>query len=385
MKKTISMIYRFVFILFCVWGICQKIGFNILTFSPRILNFAIYIDFLSLICILTVFVISVTHMHGRILRCIKSILTLLSAVILWRNINSMGLQITNEWILSVFLPAMMCIDWILFEKRGTYNFADPLIWLIGALFAGMCINFLVRNIFGINDYLYVLGLYETKNEFINLFIAAIIISLIMYIFDCVIYSFSKGKAENGAALIYRVLFIILECYALFVVSDGDLSGLIYNMRYFHILSNFLCTVYIAVVIIFNLIKFRSLKKSMVLCPRIKGAFTVYMVLTMLAQIFWGTGNFYLSPAQIIIYFAAPLMILFDWVIFDNRGYYRIYDPLIWLIPPVVYLLFSYPSVMSGVYEILEGKTFYEVLPYTAAAAVGIGYIIYIFDKIFSRR
>ena len=384
MKKTISMIYRFVFILFSVWGICQKIGYNILTFSPRILNFAIYIDFLSLICVLTVFVISVTRMHGRILRCIKSILTLLSAVILFKNIN-FGMGINNEWILSVFLPAMMCIDWVLFEKKGTFNFADPLIWLIGALFTGMCINFLVHNIFGINDYLYVLGLYETKDKFVNLLIAGIIISFIMYIIDCVIYAFSKGKAENAAALIYRVLFIVLECYAFFTVTNGNLPDLIYNMKYFHMLSNFLCTVYIAVVIIYNLIKFKSLKKNTVLCPRIKGAFTVYMILTMLAQIFWGAPNFYLSPAQIIIYFAAPIMILFDWVIFDNRGYYRFYDPLIWLIFPVVYVLFSYPSVMSSVYEILKGRTFYEVLPYTALAAVGTGYIIYIFDKIFSRR
>ena len=52
MKKTIALIYRFVFIVFSVWGICQHIGFNILKLSVRMYDFAFIINVMSLFCIL---------------------------------------------------------------------------------------------------------------------------------------------------------------------------------------------------------------------------------------------------------------------------------------------------------------------------------------------
>lgn len=387
MKKTISMIYRFIFILFSVWGICQKVGFNILSFSPRILNFTIFVDFFSFVCLLAVFIIGITHSPGRILMGIKAMLTLLSALVFWKNIPIIASGITYDWILGILLPIMMCVDWLLFDEKGTFSLLDPLLWLIGALLLGFGIGALLKNLFGIDDFWNVLGMFKNKKEFTDLLKAAVGAGLAMFLLDCIISAFGKKSTKNALALIYRLIFIALECYALLNAAGSDLTDFLYNMKYFHILSNFLCLVCICVVVVYNLIKFRSLKKRSTPFPRLKGAFTVLAVLVMLCRIIFGTGIFYLSVSQAIIYFIAPVMMIFDWVIFEYKGSYRIYDPLLWAVIPALYVIYAaliinIPS--SEIYNLFD-KPLYEVFIYTVGTALAVGYVLYIFDKLFSKR
>ena len=77
MRKTVALIYRFIFILFSVWGICQYIGFNILSISANIMNFTFFVDLLCFICITAVFIVSVRRSPGFALQTFKNIFDIL--------------------------------------------------------------------------------------------------------------------------------------------------------------------------------------------------------------------------------------------------------------------------------------------------------------------
>ena len=87
----------------------------------------------------------------------------------------------------------------------------------------------------------------------------------------------------------------------------------------------------------------------------------------------------------IFNYIAPLMMLFDWVLFDAKGKFEIFDPLIWTLIPVGYYIFAmvYPEVVSvypAVYSLYNPELIIGVL----ITVIVIGYTIFILDKILDR-
>ena len=213
-KRMLALIYRFIFILFGVWGICQHIGFNILRISFKIVNFTFLVDFLSLWLMPIIFVVSTRRRTGKVLQTIKNILTFCAIMIVVANWGMLGSTMTYQWILGILLPLMLIIDWILFDKKGSLNFYDPFLWLLGALLLIGLLTFLFNNILGIDNFLEAIGLFNNKDDLIHLLTKALGLGLLIFLIDSIMNALKKKSYKKTFALIYRLFFIALEIYAI---------------------------------------------------------------------------------------------------------------------------------------------------------------------------
>jgi len=311
MKRTVAMIYRFAFLLFSVWGICERVGFNILSPSSSLFEFTLFCDILCFLCILFVFLVSITRYPGKILIGIKSFLTVCAAIVFINNFSLINSAITYSWVLGILLPLMMILDWLFFDKKNI---------------------------------------------------------------------------KKAFAFMYRLVFLALEGYSLLSLAGRELTGLLYSFQYYHILVNFLCAVCIAVVVIYNLLKYHSVKKRTSPFPRLKGAFTVALLLALIEFFLTGTSIVEISFAGVIAYIIAPVMMLFDWILFDRKGEFKLTDPLLWSTIPFIYccvaMTFFYNVLIS--YQNSFGLSLLELIICIMGITCVIGYGVYIGDKIASR-
>lgn len=385
MKRTIALIYRFVFIIFGIWGICQNIGFNILDLSAKIMSFTFIVDVMCFFCITAVFIVSITRRPGKVLQTFKNILTFCAIILLLKNVSMASGTISYQWILGVMLPAMMVIDWLLFDKKGKLNFYDPFLWLLGALVLIGLLSFLLKSVFGLDNYLDALGLFLNKNELFDLLGKALGLGVLLFIIDAVANAFRRKSFKKTFALIYRLLFLALEVYAFINHVGNQLPDILSGLQYYYILTNFLCAVCICVLVVYNLIKFKSFKRTQNPFPALKGAFTVAILSSMLATLMLGRSFLSFTFSQFILNYIAPVMMLFDWILFDRKGYFSVFDPFYWLIIPVGYYIYAliYPSVISvypGVYNLYSAELILGVL----VTVLIIGYILFAADRIADR-
>ncbi|MGT2928688.1 Pr6Pr family membrane protein [Streptococcus dentasini] len=122
-----------------------------------------------------------------------------------------------------------------------------------------------------------------------------------------------------------------------IAKDG--AGM---LLYYTVLSNilvFTCFFYS----IYYEYKYGSLNDNRKLL-RLKGGVTLAITLTFLvyhfllapktnADDFWNIRNF-------LVHYIAPLGMILDTIVFDRRGSYRRYDPLLWTILPLTYCLWA---------------------------------------------
>lgn len=385
MKRTFALIYRFVFIIFGIWGICQNIGFNILDLSAKIMSFTFIVDVMCFFCITAVFIVSITKSPGKVLQTFKNILTFCAIILLLKNVSMASGTISYQWILGVMLPAMMVIDWLLFDKKGHLNFYDPFLWLLGALVLIGLLSFLLKSVFGLDNYLDALGLFLNKNELFDLLGKALGLGFLLFIIDAISNAFKRKSFKKTFALIYRLLFLALEVYAFINHIGNQLPELLSGLQYYYVLTNFLCAVCICVLVVYNLIKFKSFKRTQNPFPALKGAFTVAILSSMLATLMLGRSFLSFTFSQFILNYIAPVMMLFDWILFDRKGYFRVFDPFYWLILPVGYYIYAliYPDVISvypAVYNLYNPELILGVL----VTVLIIGYIIFAADRIADR-
>lgn len=386
MKKTVSMIYRFIFILFNVWGICRRIGFNILRLTPEVFNFTFLIDVLCFLCIFAVFIISITRKPGRMLSLIKTTLTVCAVLVFISNFSLIGGAITYDWVLGILLPVMMFFDWLLFDEKGNVRLYDLLIWLAAAIIFLGALAAALKNIFGIESLNDILKMLVGADGLKGLALKGLGIGAGLYILDCIGSAFSKKRFNNALALIYRLVFLVLEFYAFLHTVGKELTDFIYSLRYYHLLSNFFSAVCIAVLVIYNLVKFKSVKKNTTPFPRLKAALTICILFTMAARLIFNGAKIPMSFSEAILYYIAPIMMLFDWILFDKKGSFRLFDPLLWLLIPFIYFIAAtmYFIPYTGVYYEIFSLPQPEMMIGSAGGILVGGYILYLADKMLSR-
>ena len=135
-----------------------------------------------------------------------------------------------------------------------------------------------------------------------------------------------------------------------------------------------------------MIKFKSIKRSQNPFPLLKGALTVAILSSMMATFMFGKSVLTFNLSELILNYIAPIMMFFDWVLFDYKGYFMVRDPLIWASIPIGYYIIAliFPNVMSaypGIYNLYNMKLIAGIF----ITVLLIGYIIYIFDRILEKR
>ena len=155
----------------------------------------------------------------------------------------------------------------------------------------------------------------------------------------------------------------------------------------------------------NEIKLYGIKGSTSMSPHIKGSILISIILTMTVYHFilipYGLKmdpSKRLELADIILHYIVPCLTIFDWILFDDKKRFKMYDPLIWIMIPLMYVIFIY--VQAGhnfieelncgmdkyVYAFLNlellGKQAVEsnIIKITAIL-IAIGYFLYGIDRI----
>gem|GEM_PF-4103594 len=87
-----------------------------------------------------------------------------------------------------------------------------------------------------------------------------------------------------------------------------------------------------------------------LLPRLKGAFTLMITITMIIYHFmlsglYADGDFSFFLQNLILHYIVPSMVILDWILFDLKRTFHSLDPLYWLSIPILYSAF--PLLYKG--------------------------------------
>jgi hypothetical protein len=158
------------------------------------------------------------------------------------------------------------------------------------------------------------------------------------------------------ALIYRCLILAVCSWGLglnFFIRQGrfDSQSLIYYTN----LSNLLCLLYFAALVARMAMSLRDGTVGVItLLPRLKGAFTLMIAVTLLVYHFVLAGGNVPAYdgtqrwlANALLHYFAPALVILDWVLFDPKRVFRWFDPLLWLVIPLLYAIFTFIRAEIG--------------------------------------
>lgn len=204
--------------------------------------------------------------------------------------------------------------------------------------------------------------------------------------------------KNKISLIYRILIIVIGVYGLYLNLFNDYANIWELLHYFTILTNIM----VILLFVFLIIKHKDNKHY----PHLKGAITMSISVTFLIfhfvlrpTLFNMTGTYSLySPANLTMHYIVPIMTIFDWILFDKKGLYNKFDPLIWLIIPIIYFIImsingalGYTFTLGGHYpyffmdwNLLGAKVLLYVVGILVAFTI-LGYIYYGIDILLSKN
>ncbi|MFC4761139.1 Pr6Pr family membrane protein [Fructobacillus durionis] len=154
--------------------------------------------------------------------------------------------------------------------------------------------------------------------------------------------------SHKAKTIYRTLLVIIGIIG--VCINTKLSPAMF--LYYTTLSNVLCILYFI---------YALTQSGKVLNENIKGAVTLAITVTML--IYWGVlapYSFHMDSTldycgTFMVHLIVPLMVIFDWFLFDTKGRFSKKAPLYWLLIPLIYYVFTVIAAQFKIVYPLSGN------------------------------
>ena len=375
MKKTLSFIYRPAFIMLSLWAIFENAGFNFGGLLPQMANFTVFSNALFLIIICTVFIISLKKQPSVGILKFKSFCTVLACLIIALNFHAVKYGLNISLILKIVLPLMFFADWLFFDKKGGFGLNILPVWL--ACIAALIFAFLyaLKNIFHVVDFSDISGLGTFFSDPFAIVPYLLLSGFVPYLCDRLLSDKGRKSASNLFRLIFRLIFVLIELFSFYLLSNMNITGFILSLKNYPLLVNFLCFLIMCVLLIFDI--FASGKNANTLLFRIKGAFTLAIIGAALIQfaVFKTYDLHLLNTVTLIHTVIAPIMMVLDMIFFDVKKAYKVYDPLWWLVLPVGYF------VLNRYVEI------FSYMPSWAAIGIGsgilllIGYAFFLFSKL----
>ena len=159
-------------------------------------------------------------------------------------------------------------------------------------------------------------------------------------------------------LAYKALLIAVCACGLYIetgLTHGRIDWSIFN--YYTIISNLICLVYFIFAFAANIVSALKGNGPVTFAPRIKGAVVLCITATLLiyqlvlapTPFSMGTGA---SLGNTLVHLVVPLMAILDWLLFDSKGNYKKYDPVLWLVTPAAY--FAYIIVRAQFWGPIRG-------------------------------
>jgi len=153
------------------------------------------------------------------------------------------------------------------------------------------------------------------------------------------------------SIIYKAVLCIIGTFSLIATTgilDGNLNLNIFSM--FTTLSNLLCVIYFILDIVY-LIRNYNKKTLVEWFPLLKGITTMAITLTLIVAHFvlsmsFSFDSFY-NMSFLGLHYVIPIMTVLDWILFDKKGFIKVYSPIIWTIAPAAYMIVAYNSAILG--------------------------------------
>lgn len=154
--------------------------------------------------------------------------------------------------------------------------------------------------------------------------------------------------KKKISLFYKILIVIISGIGLYL--NFRMSSFKENIIYFTIQSNLLCFLFYLIIVILNFTK--KLKKNNIYYI-FKGMVTMAITITMFVyQLLISTnggieGYENNMLACNFVHLIVPLMVIFDYIIFGEKGNLKKEYPFIWSLVLVAYVLFEVIYVALG--------------------------------------
>lgn len=355
MKKTVSMIYRLIFVIVSVWALWSRFGK--IPDTAAFSELSVFSDTVNAGLALAAFLWSIKSAPPEVLLKMKAIFASLAVAVLFMNRALFFAPVDLWWIINVLLPFMAVLDWILFDKKGLLKIWDLILWLLAAFGLMAILGFDVdRMLSALLPALAFLGLMLLSGN---------------------LFSGKKPK-KDLLSLLLEVGFLALECYAFYLLSGLNVESFVGNLKYYTPIANLFAFSVVAVSVIVNFLGF---KKAGTYLSRIKGCAVVLLVIA--GDLYYGyfKGNPYVGLETLIHSIICPAFLLIDYLVFDSKENTRGFDPLWWCLPvfgySVFYMMRPYPYIL---YDDMNMMTFvwYGIL------ALVVGYILFAVDKLVKR-
>jgi len=158
-------------------------------------------------------------------------------------------------------------------------------------------------------------------------------------------------------LIYRIIIVIVSAIGLYL--NFKFLSFEKGILYFTNLSNLLCLIYFLVLVILMLTKKVKRDDKYYI---IKGMVTMAITLTMVVYNFLlrstEAGNIFINHQLEcnLVHIVVPLLVIFDYIIFGEKGHLKKEYPLIWSLVLIAYQLFVVIYTLCGG-KFINGATY----------------------------
>lgn len=158
----------------------------------------------------------------------------------------------------------------------------------------------------------------------------------------------NGDKVKKLSLIFKGLGICISILGLVLLFNFGNS---FNMiNYYTVQSNIICLILFIYMFVCELLGKEHNNK---VYPVVRGACTICIIITFLIYNFvlkpqmfkMGSGYDANNLFDLIVHTIFPLMVFFDYLLFEEKGKYKYINCLYWAIIPILYAIFVYIKVL----------------------------------------
>ena len=214
--------------------------------------------------------------------------------------------------------------------------------------------------------------------------------------------------SKAASLVWKAVIVFFAAYGL-LDGSGILAGhYLTSFPYmFTNISNIFALVYFFCAVVWLIVNYRD-ETKVTFAPMFKYMALMPLLVTMLIAHFLLFDTLFQNGSivwhLVWLHYVVPIMSLLDWLLFDEKGKMRAWNPFVWMAVPIAYLafMFIYVGVFGGY---MGGGTTADITryPYTffdpeingvggvvaiCVAMIGaflvLGFVIFGIDKLLGR-
>jgi len=158
--------------------------------------------------------------------------------------------------------------------------------------------------------------------------------------------------EKKSSLFYKLL-VLLSLLTGIILNIINTKSIISILSYYTLQSNIICFITFTAIIISILLK-KDYRKSEVYYV-VKGGIVICIFITaIMYQIALMPYGFHMDYnfenrylANLLVHVVSPLLVILDYFLFDTKGKFKWFCPIIWLFIPLNYIIYVYTYSLNG--------------------------------------